>query len=551
MKKQAILFLLICMSGRLFAQGTFSGDLMMNLNFFMRDTSIKASNNPLYDNALSGSEGWLGLRYSISGFTFFVRADAFANSNLKNPTSPSTDFGIGAWNITKEMNDLTISVGSIYDQIGSGTLFRAYEDRGLLIDNALMGIELKYKLTKNIVLKGFAGQQRNNSHTELNTAVHTLPYGPVIKGFNAEGDFSAGKVHIIPGVGVLNRTLDGTSMVNVASTIQSYDSAYRFSPMYNMYAFTAYNTLTYKNFSWYVEGSYKTHEAINELSLNGADSGKTLLFDKPGNVEYTSINYGKKGIALSLTGKRTQDFVMRTSPNETLLNGMLNWQPVVAVLRPERLMARYTPASQDVSEMAGTANLTLSPNDVTNYTLTYTHINTLNNQTLYREAYVDAFYQGLKSWIFQGGAQYMVYNIVTYQSEGSVAHPIVYAFTPFAEITYRFNEKNSLRTELQYMYTQQDWGSWAFALVEYNIAPKWSFTVSDMVNVVPNKDLDANKNYRNPPNNYYSCYVAYTKGPHRFSLAYVKQVDGINCSGGVCRYEPAFSGVKATLTSSF
>ncbi len=552
MKNIAFLFLMVCISGSLWAQGTFSGDLMMNMNFFQRDESIKASGNALYDNALSGSEGWLDLRYSINGFTFFARADAFDNSNLKNPVAPSTDFGLGAWSISKEVGDLNITVGSIYDQVGSGILFRSYEDRGLLIDNALMGIELKYKLTNNIMLKGFTGQQKNNNQ------VNNVRYAPVIKGFNAEGDFNVGKVHILPGIGVLNRTLDQTSMLAVTSTITAQAAEnLQFYPRYNTYAFSAYNTLTYKNFSWYVEGAYKTHEAINvpgydvpnAAAIDSAQS--TMLIDKPGNVEYTSINYGKKGIALSLTGKRTQDFVMRTSPNETLLNGMMNWQPIVAVLRPERLMARYTPASQDISEMAGTANLTLSPNDVTNFTLTYTHINTLDNHELYREAYVDGFYQGLKSWIFQGGVQYMEYNILAYQSEGTNNNPIVYALTPFADITYRFTEKRSLRAEVQYMYTQQDWGSWLFALLEYDIAPKWSFTVSDMINTAPNKNLLENRNYANPPNNYYNIFVAYTKGPHRFSLAYVKQVDGINCSGGVCRYEPAFSGVKATLTSSF
>ena len=540
---------MLAVSGTLFAQGTFSGDLMMNMNFFQRDTNIKASNNPLYDNALSGSEGWLDLRYNTNGFTFFLRADAFNNSNLKNPIAPSTDFGIGAWSVTKDMKDLTITIGSIYDQVGSGILFRSYEDRGLLIDNALMGIELKYKLTNNISLKGFTGQQKNNNQ------VNNVRYGPVIKGFNAEGDFSAGKVHLVPGIGVLNRTLDASSMAAVAASINAQDTNHRFEPKYNMYAFSIYNTLTYKNFSWYVEGCYKTHEAVSEpgyyeTNANHVDSNATLLFDKPGNVEYTSINYGMKGIALSLTGKRTQDFVMRTSPNETLLNGMLNWQPVVAVLRPERLMARYTPASQDISEMAGTANLALSPNDVTNFTVTYTHINTLDDHKLYREAYVDGFYQGIKNWIFQGGAQYMEYNILAYQSEGSIAHPIVYAITPFADITYRMTEKNSLRAEVQYMDTRQDYGSWLFVLLEFDIAPKWAISASDMYNVSPNPN-DDNHNYKNPGNHYYNLYAAYNKGPHRFSLAYVKQVDGINCAGGVCRYEPAFSGVKATLTSSF
>ena len=67
----------------------------------------------------------------------------------------------------------------------------------------------------------------------------------------------------------------------------------------------------------------------------------------------------------------------------------------------------------------------------------------------------------------------------------------------------------------------------------------------------PNYAPDANGNWTPKATHYYSIYSAYTKGANRFSLAYVKQVAGINCSGGVCRFEPAFSGVKATVTSSF
>ena len=532
MKKTTILILFLCASFRSSAQGTLSGDLMTNVNFFQRDTNIKAAGNPLYDNYLSGSEAWLTLRYNVNDFTFFVRGDAFNNSNLKNPTSANTDFGLGAWSISKDMKDLSITVGYIYDQIGSGVLFRSYEDRGLLIDNALVGLALKYRLTENIYIKGFTGQQKNNNF------VTNSRYGPVMKGLNIEGDFGTGKAHFIPGVGILNRTLDGTSMNQVAATINAQEVSTRFEPMYNMYAFSAYNTLTYNSFSWYIEGDYKTHEAIMK---------NNILVDAPGNLEFTSLSYGRKGIAIGFVGKRTENFVMRTSPNEILLNGMLNRQPVVAAIRPERLMARYTPASQDISEMAGSLNLQLSPSDVTSINLSYTHINTLEGQELFREGYGEANFQGLKLWNIQVGAQYLEYNTTLYQSRPAA---ILHAITPFTEITYRLGNSKSLRAELQYMAAKEDYGSWVFFLLEYDLAPKWSVSASDMYNTVPNKGSD-NLNYKNPGNHYYNIYAAYTKGPHRFSLAYVKQVDGINCTGGVCRYEPAFSGVKGTLTTRF
>jgi hypothetical protein len=209
-------------------------------------------------------------------------------------------------------------------------------------------------------------------------------------------------------------------------------------------------------------------------------------------------------------------------------------------------MSRYTPASQDLSEMAYTVDGLYSPNDGTNFSATYTNINKLDNTELYREALADVYYSSLKSWKFQFGVQYMEYNIQLYQS-AKVDMPIVYAITPYTEITYRLNDTKSLRLELQYMSTKQDFGSWAYALLEYNFVPKFSISVSDMYNITPN--------YDNPlvtkAEHYYSVYGAFTKGAHRLSLAYVKQVAGINCTGGVCRYEPAFSGIRSTFTTSF
>ena len=86
-----------------------------------------------------------------------------------------------------------------------------------------------------------------------------------------------------------------------------------------------------------------------------------------------------------------------------------------------------------------------------------------------------------------------------------------------------------------------------FGLLEFNVAPKWSFAVTDMYNLKPDGINGAGRE----PTHYPNVFVAYTKGPHRFTGQYVKQVEGINCTGGVCRYEPAFSGFKFGMTSSF
>ncbi|MBT4727444.1 MAG: hypothetical protein HOB88_03290, partial [Bacteroidetes bacterium] len=80
-------------------------------------------------------------------------------------------------------------------------------------------------------------------------------------------------------------------------------------------------------------------------------------------------------------------------------------------------------------------------------------------------------------------------------------------------------------------------------LVEFNIAPHYSFSIADMINTKPLKVDDVK--------HYYNFFVAYTLNQTRFSLGYMKQVEGVVCTGGVCRVEPAFSGLKFNLTTSF
>lgn len=86
----------------------------------------------------------------------------------------------------------------------------------------------------------------------------------------------------------------------------------------------------------------------------------------------------------------------------------------------------------------------------------------------------------------QIGFQTVTYNQEVYQNEPGV--PVVKTMTPFAEATYKINKKKSLRAELQYLSSDQDYGSWAFGLMEFTIAPKFSFSVSDMYNIKPNPE---------------------------------------------------------------
>ena len=127
--------------------------------------------------------------------------------------------------------------------------------------------------------------------------------------------------------------------------------------------------------------------------------------------------------------------------------------------------------------------------------------------------------------------------------------PKVVAVTPYADFLYKLNQKESLRTELQYMNSDEDFGSWLYFLEEYSISPHWSFELSDMWNIKSNPEhtTSALKDNLHFP----TVGAVYSKGGTRYALRYVKQVEGIVCSGGICRLEPAFSGFKFNVSSNF
>ncbi|MCB0704689.1 MAG: hypothetical protein KDC34_05240 [Saprospiraceae bacterium] len=547
------LFLLLPVSQQAQDGGRFSGNLEANGNFFRRDTVIGAANTPQYDNQLYGADAWLNMNYSNWGFDFGVRFDLFNNSNLLNPQGSYSDQGIGAWYINKNIDKLHIKAGYIYDQIGSGIIYRAYEQRALAIDNALVGLRLAYDLRPDWQVRVFTGRQKQQFAL----------YGSVIKGMSIDGFISGGDEanwSIAPGFGIVNRTLDDGSMNSLIATLNTYLKKDAFVPVYNTYAFSVYNTLTAGKFSWYLEGAYKTKDAMNDEFLERETvSGDTIIgrfIDDPGTVVYTSIGYANKGWGITLEGKRTENFVFRTRPQEELFRGLINFLPPMARVNTYRLNARYTAAVQPLGEMAFQADVTYAPTRKLSFNANFSNITDLEGDLLYREIFTEVSVKKARKWQLLTGVQLQNYNQEVFEFKPGV--PIVETVTPYADFLLRLPKKKSIRFEAQYMLTgedhgvKHDYGDWVFGLIEFGIAPHWTFTVSDMYNIGPGKrsPVDAETGEKLKIH-YPRVDVFYTYNSSRFSLSYVKQVEGIVCTGGICRVEPAFSGVKMTVNSSF
>ncbi len=532
--------------------GRVSGNLQINGNFFMRDSSIGAANIPQYDRQLYGADTWLNLNYAIKGFDFGLRFDAFQNSNLLNPTGSYTDQGIGRWYAAKQIHKLGISAGYLYDIIGSGIIFRAYEERSLAIDQALYGVRLTYELTPDWKVKAFSGRQKQQFSS----------YESSLRGVSFDGfvGSDSSKLTLAPGFGVVGRTIDDKSMNNFVANLNTYRKQDVFEPRYNAYAMSAWNTLTWGAFSWYIEGAYKTKDSyfdpLAERITASEDTVTGRYFQGAGNVFYTSLSYTAKGFSITVERKRTEKFDFRARPQEEGTRGLLHYIPPMSRVNTYRLPARYAAATQYFGEHATQLDVRYAVNKSLSFNVNFSNINHLNDVTLYQEIFTEVYYKHQKKWRLLGGVQFQDYNQEIYY--GKPGAPVLEIVTPYADFLYKFDKKKSIRFEAQYMNVAKDhgergdYGNWAFGLVELGIAPHWSFTASDMFNIDPGKASPVDAGTGKKEKIHYPRFdVYYTQHANRFSLSYVKQVEGIVCSGGICRLEPAFSGVKLTVNSTF
>ena len=529
-------------------KGVISGNFESNFNVFLKDSLINASNTPQYDKQLTGGEAWLNLNYSVQDFNLGIRFDLFNNSNLLNPTSSYTDQGIGSWFIKKQIKKLNIQVGYIYDQIGSGIIYRAWESRPLLIDNALLGAKIEYDLNENWKIKGFTGRQKFLFNENAGN----------IKGGSIDGFLSLGSeespISMSPGLGFVNRTLDDESMNKVIDNIKSYLPSEQVIPVYNVYLGTLYNTLSYKNITWYMEGAYKSAEAFFDSKEPKTEINGVTTFGKfrkeAGSLIYSSISFAKGKLGVTIEGKRTENFNFRSDPNLILNRGLINYIPPMNRLNTYRLTARYAPATQDLSELAYQVDARYRINKKISVLGNFSNITELDGNLLYREILGELEYKYKRKWKITGGVQLQKYNQELYEIKPGV--PIVSTVTPYLDFLYKFSRKKSIRFETQYMSTKEDFGSWFYALAEYGLAPHWIFEASMMYNVAPSKKSPIDSNTGQALNIIYPTIgVVYVNGANRFQLRYVKQVEGIVCSGGICRLEPAFSGVKFSVSSNF
>jgi len=134
MKKRLLTFLALGFIGLANAQGSFSGNIESYFQYLNKDSVIGA-NQPAEKSLLNT---YMNVFYTNGNFKAGMRVESYL-PHIQGYPNRFDGTGIGMRYIGYKNDYVDVTLGSIYEQFGSGLALRAYEDRALGYDNMLDG----------------------------------------------------------------------------------------------------------------------------------------------------------------------------------------------------------------------------------------------------------------------------------------------------------------------------------------------------------------------------------------------------------------------------
>ena len=449
--------------------------------------------------------------------------------------------------------DVDVTLGDFYDQFGSGLIFRAYEERSLGIDNAIRGARVNVNAIKGMRLKALGGVQRRYWDWDKDSwlvggdlEVSLDQYSQALRDKNVA--WTIGGSYVMQKYEDDNEKIyaDGTNYIlNLPSSVHAFDVR---------------TNLSVGNYSLLAEYAWRSQDP-------SADNGYIY---RRGSAVMLSASYSSKGVSALIQAKRSEDMAFRSQRHLQGTAAFINNMPAFAYQHTYSLPALYPYATQAApGEWAfqGEFGYTFKKHTPlggkygTKMKLNVSHIRGLDKKPVaplngtslkgtegYSTSFFgmgDLYYQDINvqmekkvSKEFKLNLMYMNQRYDKTVIEGGEGG-VVKTNVAVAEGKYQFNKKFTLRSELQYLWTKQDEGDWAYGLLELSALPYLMFTVSDMWNV---GETDIH---------YYMASVTGTYKAHRLMLGYGRTRAGYNCSGGVCRYVPASKGLNVSYNYTF
>ncbi len=536
--------------------GSISGNIESTFQFLNNDTLIGA-NQPAEKGLLNT---YMNVFYTNGNFKAGMRVESYL-PRIQGYPNRFDGTGIGMRYIGYSNDLVDVTLGSFYEQFGSGMVFRAYEDRALGYDNMMDGARLILRPYDGITIKGVYGYQRLSF--QEGRIVHS---DGIVRGFD-------GEIHLNSTFKKLkDKKLDITIGGSFMSKYQADDREDLILPE-NVGAYGGRAGLRYRKFT--LDGEYIIKE--QDPSIDNSfiyNYGHAALFN---------LGYSKKGLGIIVSAKSVDNMSYRSDRNKELQDVFINYLPAMNKTHTYNLVASLYPyATQPVGETAFQTEVLYTIKKGSKIGGKYgTSINA-NFSTAYRpnqrttglDAIGDSTGVGYRTGLFDMSdslywrdfninierkftskfkLKVSYFNIALNNDVAKVtggAKGIIHTNIGVIEGRYKINRKHSIRWELQALFIADDkdgnindQGNWATAVIEYNVSPNWFFSVMDQYNY-GNASDDLRLHY------FYTTF-GYIKGATRISAGYGRQRAGLFCVGGVCRFVPASNGLTLSFTQSF
>lgn len=541
------LFLLPLVS--LFAQnisnGTVSGNFQLNGLIYNEDLQINAEQ----PNSIFGNNSFGNIKYRNGDFEAGLRYEAYLNTLLGFPNSSGINDGVGlAFAYAKFKNeDIEITLGNFYEQFGSGLILRTYEEKTLGYDNALQGVNIRYKPAKGVILKGLIGKQKY--YFDLGSGI--------IRGLDTEFNFN----ELLPSMAESKSTF-----ILAGGLVSKYqdeaETVYKLPE--NVSALSGRFNFSNSGFSLDGEYAYK----INDPSI------QNQYIYKEGQAFILNATYSQKGMGIFISAKRIDNFSFRSDRNASGNDLMINYIPDITKNHSYSFASMYPYVTQPNGEyaFAGEFSYNLKRNSLlggkygTQLILNFSQVNSIEknlvdgvddiNNMSGTLGYTSSFfavgdvkyYQDINITIqkkvskaIKGTMSYQhtYYNDEVMQGSQTAFHGDLNAHIAIVDITYKLMSKHAIRLESQALFTKQDNGNWLMGIMEYTYSPNWFVALADQYNSGLTKK------------HYPKISFGYKKNSNNISLGYGRTRAGIDCTGGICRNVPASSGLTINLTSTF
>ena len=542
MKRWMMIGLLIGMSGvSLYAQESdklrLSGSIQSDMLLAQKDstTGAEATDGRFLTNT------YLDLKLSSR----YVEAGARLEY-LKHPL-PGYENDFKGWGVPYaylkgRYKNAELTLGSFYEQFGSGFILRSYEERSLGIDNSLQGARLNYRPWAGVAVKVLTGRQRRYwSHNK------SWMTGADVE-WNIDELFKSLQQHntyLMFGASYLNK--------HERDEVVMVDPTHRLRLPLNVNAFDMRLRVQHRSFNILAEVAMKTQDPSHD---NG-------YIYRNGYVAMLSGSYSKRGMSLLLQAKRSTNMGFRSRRGMEGISSFINHLPPFTMEHTYTLAALYPYATRPEGEWAYQAAVAytfqkgslLSGKYGTTAKVNFSHVHSVRKNgagdigtdgygspfwawgdaTYYQDVDIQLEKRLAKDTKLNLMYMYQRYNQMLLEGHGGMLNSHIFV----ADVKQKLSPNTTLRVEAQYLASKDGDKGWLFGLGELSLAPHWMFTLSDLYNV------------GNTRVHYYQGYVTYSGGAHRLQLGYGRTRAGFNCSGGVCRYIPATKGLTLSYNYNF